>query len=103
MISGANTTYHATRGLNSFGLAVKLIAKAFDVIQAISNDNGVSSQDAFNRRIFSRPGIFFRSSFSVYISTEAEGLIIYEDNRQTANMRLGGSFDLGLEVFYQLI
>lgn len=96
-------TYHAARSLKSFSFAVQLIPEALDVVQSIGDDNRVSSERAFDRRVFRRSGIFLRASFSIYIPAQAKCLIVDMDHRQAADPRLGGSFDLGVEEIDQLI
>jgi hypothetical protein len=53
-----------------------LVAKAFDVVHAVGDDNGVTIQGALDGRVKSCPSIFLGSRGSVDISVESKRVVV---------------------------
>lgn len=96
-------TDNAAGGLQGLGLAVQLVAEAFDVVQAICNDNVIPRQDPLDGRIFFRTGILLGSGRAVDGARHAQHLVVDEMDLEAGRARIGRrAGNLGLEKLLQL-
>lgn len=96
-------TDHAAGSLNGLGLAVELIAKTFDVVQAIGDDDVVAREHPLYGRILLGAGILFSLGRVIDATGHAKRLIIDEVDLEPAGSPISTlAGDLGLEEILQL-
>ena len=76
--------------LHGFGLAVKLVAEAFDVVHAVGDDDRVTVQGAFDSGLECCAGIFLGARSGVDIAVESEGVVVDVVQFYALDARLGG-------------
>ena len=86
-------TYNAARSLHSFGLAVQLISKPFDVVQAIGNDNGVSPQGPLDCRVLRRPSVFLTPRFAIDAAIDPKAFVVDMTHTESAGVQVYGGID----------
>jgi hypothetical protein len=96
-------TDHAAGSLNGLGLTIELIAKTFDIVQAVGDDNVVAGKHPLYGRILFRAGVLLSLGGMVYPTGHAKRLIVDEVNLELAGPGIGAlAGDLGLEEILQL-
>lgn len=89
--------------MHGFGLAVKLVAKALDIVHAVRHDDRVAIEGALDGGTEAGAGIFFRARGGVDASVEREGVVADVLEFQALDARLGGGGDAAGEVFEELV
>ena len=89
--------------LSTFGFAVQLIAEAFNIVHAVSDDNSVAIQGTLDSRVESCPGIFLSSCSGVDIAVQSKSVVVDVLEFQTFDARFRRLLDAFLEVLDELL
>lgn len=101
--TAAGKTDDAAGGLDGLGLAIQLVAEAFDVVEAVGDDDVVTGEHPLHGRILFRAGILFSLGRVIYPTGHAKRLVVDEVDLELAGPRIGAlAGDLGLEEVLQL-